>query len=136
MACSNCGAQLSAGVKFCPECGARQASLCAACGTPLLPGAKFCAECGTPTSEAAAARRTEPGDPSGSAAGPSGGPYVDGSRSPGTHGAAAGRDSGSERRLVSVLFADLVGFTHRADEADGRLRDAPGGKAAADFVPQ
>ena len=46
--CSNCGGALTAGAKFCPSCGQKQASAdaCPACGTPVQPGAKFCANCG------------------------------------------------------------------------------------------
>src|SRR5207253_170232 len=71
-------------------------SLCRSCGSPLLPGAKFCAECGTPT-------------------GPGATP-VDG-RVPavGTTQPAAPI---AERRLVSILFCDLVGFTTLAEGRD------------------
>ena len=46
--CSACGAQIAAGAKFCPECGAKQnaATFCAECGAQIAPGAKFCPECG------------------------------------------------------------------------------------------
>lgn len=43
--CTNCGAALIAGAKFCPECGTKVVSVCPKCGTPAL-GAKFCPECG------------------------------------------------------------------------------------------
>ena len=49
--CSNCGAEFSAGKKFCPECGQKMTPAggltCAKCGAALSPGAKFCPECGT-----------------------------------------------------------------------------------------
>lgn len=46
--CSECGTQLNAGAKFCPNCGAKQAaaSVCPGCGQPIQPGAKFCMNCG------------------------------------------------------------------------------------------
>jgi membrane protease subunit (stomatin/prohibitin family) len=46
--CSACGAQIAAGAKFCPECGAKQAteSFCTSCGKPIPAGTKFCPECG------------------------------------------------------------------------------------------
>jgi len=46
--CTACGAQIPAGVKFCPECGAKQAAagFCTSCGAAMTPGAKFCPECG------------------------------------------------------------------------------------------
>ena len=46
--CAECGTKLSAGAKFCPNCGAKQnaANVCPGCGNPVQPGAKFCANCG------------------------------------------------------------------------------------------
>lgn len=47
-ACIACGAPIASGSKFCPECGASQASpVCKTCGQTLKAGAKFCPECGT-----------------------------------------------------------------------------------------
>lgn len=46
--CSNCGAAIPAGSKFCPECGQKQAEgkFCPECGAKVAAGAKFCPECG------------------------------------------------------------------------------------------
>ncbi len=46
--CSACGASIPAGVKFCPECGAKQNSsaFCTSCGKEIPAGTKFCPECG------------------------------------------------------------------------------------------
>ena len=45
--CSQCGAALTANVKFCPECGQKQGEpICPKCGTKIAPGTKFCPECG------------------------------------------------------------------------------------------
>ena len=46
--CSACGAQIAAGAKFCPECGAKQnaGSFCISCGHEIPAGTKFCPECG------------------------------------------------------------------------------------------
>jgi hypothetical protein len=52
MKCVQCGVELAAGAKFCPECGAKQELKCAACGASLAPGAKFCPECGAKTDAA------------------------------------------------------------------------------------
>lgn len=46
--CSACGAVISAGSKFCPECGAKQnvGAFCSNCGKAIPAGTKFCPECG------------------------------------------------------------------------------------------
>lgn len=46
--CSACSAQIPAGSKFCPECGAKQTaeSFCTSCGKAIPSGTKFCPECG------------------------------------------------------------------------------------------
>ena len=97
MICSNCGTANEAGRKFCIECASRLAAGCPNCGTANPPAAKFCGECATPLSGAIA---TAPAD-----------------AAPG--GAEAERDHAvAERRLVSILFADLVGFTPFAEDRD------------------
>jgi membrane protease subunit (stomatin/prohibitin family) len=44
--CSNCGATVKEGVKFCPECGKPMGNVCPKCGKVVADGAKFCPECG------------------------------------------------------------------------------------------
>ena len=46
--CTACGKAIPAGVKFCPECGAKQAAsaFCTNCGKEIPAGTKFCPECG------------------------------------------------------------------------------------------
>ncbi len=48
-ACSNCGAALPAGAKFCSECGTKVNAkrFCTNCGKEIAVGAKFCPECGS-----------------------------------------------------------------------------------------
>ncbi len=94
MNCASCGTANEAGRKFCIECGARLAAACPSCGTPNPSGGKFCGECGA----ALAA-----GAPSAGAA-----PTASGDAAP----------TVAERRLVSVLFADLVGFTTISESRD------------------
>jgi class 3 adenylate cyclase/tetratricopeptide (TPR) repeat protein len=86
------------GRKFCIECGVALATVCPNCGTPNPPAAKFCGECATPLVSRSGAASTS------------------GAVVPGT--AIAPGPSAAERRLVSVLFADLVGFTPFAEERD------------------
>jgi class 3 adenylate cyclase len=95
--CSNCQTENAPGTKFCKECGTRLSLACATCGNALLPDAKFCGECGTPVSPAAT----------------SGSGVV-----PASARIAAPSAPVAERRIVSVLFADLVGFTTLAEGRD------------------
>ena len=101
MICPNCGTANEPGRKFCGECATRLAVTCPNCGSPNTPGVKFCGECGTTLAAATAAPSGVP-----AATGPAG-------ASPSSPGGPV-----AERRLVSVLFADLVGFTPFAEERD------------------
>ncbi|MGH2466523.1 MAG: AAA family ATPase, partial [Candidatus Limnocylindrales bacterium] len=101
--CAACGTESPVGRKFCAECGAALARSCPSCGAAVEPGQKFCAECGTGL----------------------GGANASGAR-PGQAVAATtvGTSTTSaavpvaERRLVSVLFTDLVGFTTLSEGRD------------------
>jgi class 3 adenylate cyclase/tetratricopeptide (TPR) repeat protein len=90
--CSNCGAENRDDAKFCGECGAGLAVLCPTCSTPNEPGRKFCYECGASLG----------GSPGSAAAVPT----------------QPRETPAAERRLVSVLFADLVGFTTLSESRD------------------
>ncbi len=88
MNCPNCSAAVQPGQRFCPSCGTRLDRGRANCGAALPDAARFCPECGTPTAEAPGAAPQEAAAPA------------------------------VERRLVSVLFVDLVGFTELAARLD------------------
>jgi len=87
--CPTCNAVNPAGTRFCLECGTRLGEQCQSCGAARVGEAKFCGECGAPFAA------TEHNAPTGTSTAPV-----------------------AERRLVSVLFADLVGFTPFAEERD------------------
>jgi class 3 adenylate cyclase/tetratricopeptide (TPR) repeat protein len=92
--CATCGTANDEGAKFCNECGTPLQTGCPTCGAANKPGAKFCNECG------AALTGTVPG------------------------AVAPPATAVAERRLVTVLFADLVGFTPFAEERDAEdVRD-------------
>jgi len=101
--CSSCGTDNGPGARFCTECATPLNAPCPACGTTNPPGAKFCAGCATPLSPAA--RRAVAG------------PQGPGTRGPG-RAPSGGPEPVAERRLVSILFADLVGFTTLAEGRD------------------
>jgi class 3 adenylate cyclase/tetratricopeptide (TPR) repeat protein len=95
--CASCGTENEAARKFCKECAARLSQACPSCGAANDADAKFCGECATPLVAGA------PRSPSATS-------------SPGPP--RAGELHVAERRLVSVLFADLVGFTTLAEGRD------------------
>ena len=88
MPCPSCGAPNPAGHRFCGQCGAALAARCPACGVEASPGERFCGSCGAPLS-------------------PRGAEAPAGTAAPQT-----------ERRVVSILFADLVGFTTLSEQRD------------------
>ncbi len=89
MTCSRCGTENRAGRRFCSQCGATLSVPCPECGAANEGDDKFCGNCGSTLSSASS------GEPRGVSRGPE-----------------------SERRLVSVLFADLVGFTTLSESRD------------------
>ena len=112
MRCASCGTENEAGRKFCEECGARLATGCPVCGSPNAATAKFCGECGARLAGAAAPAAAH-------------GASAPGASLPGAtaNGAPALASASSpapvaERRVVSVLFADLVGFTTLSEGRD------------------
>jgi class 3 adenylate cyclase/tetratricopeptide (TPR) repeat protein len=77
-------------MRFCVECGTALAQTCPSCGQPVQAGFKFCGHCGSAIGAAAelAAESAAPVVPL------------------------------AERRLCSVLFCDLVGFTPLSEARD------------------
>src|ERR1700720_524541 len=99
--CSNCQTANPEGAHFCMSCGAALAVSCPSCGTPAPAGARFCLSCGTAGPPGAAGTRG-PGPPApGAAPAPA----------PSTPGAPAASPHSEERRTVTVLFADISGYT-------------------------
>jgi class 3 adenylate cyclase/tetratricopeptide (TPR) repeat protein len=86
--CPTCSTPNPPGRKFCSQCGARLALPCPACGEANQPGDRFCGECGAGLAEDAPAQE------------------------------ASSLPSSAERRLVSVLFCDLVNFTSFSEHRD------------------
>src|SRR5215212_6531495 len=112
MRCSGCGVEDLAPLRFCRACGVRLAVACGACGTPCDVGSRFCGECGGSLEDSARPGTVATGA---DAAALSGAPVS------GTGAGAAGLARGleaEERRLVTILFADLVGFTALSERLD------------------
>ena len=98
MRCGQCDASVGEGDRFCGDCGANVGG-CPSCGEPLIPGKRFCRSCGLalPGALASSAARPSPAaaEPAGEASGPV-----------------------AERRVCSVLFCDVVGFTPLSEARD------------------
>src|SRR5262249_31946461 len=86
--CGECGARSPDGAAFCMACGVALARRCRSCGTPATAEARFCSACGSPPGQGGDA------------------PW------------AAEVAEHEERRTVTVLFADISGYTSIAERLD------------------
>ncbi len=87
--CPACGTPNDDAARFCASCGSRLLARCPVCGAEVPPQARFCPSCG------AALDATLPAETAGGTPPPL-----------------------EERRLVTIVFADLAGFTEHSDRAD------------------
>jgi class 3 adenylate cyclase/tetratricopeptide (TPR) repeat protein len=97
--CARCGKENRDDARFCRGCGAAFESACDACGASLLADAAFCDRCGAPARTAPAPSSYTPAHLA--------------ARIRATRAALEG-----ERKLVTVLFADVVGSTTIAERID------------------
>jgi len=115
MTCSACGEENRDAAKFCLGCGQRFSISCTGCGAELPAAARFCDQCGTPVAAAGAVSAAS----AGAAASPP--PPSPRSYTP-PHLAAkilTGRSAlEGERKQVTVLFADVSGFTALSERLD------------------
>src|SRR4051812_890811 len=91
MSCAACGTENPTGARFCMSCGAPLEQRCPNCGSAVPPEARFCMSCG--------GRLEAPGKPQ---------QPMRQSR----------EELPEERRRVTVLFADLSGYTSVAERMD------------------
>ena len=104
--CPGCRHDNRATARFCDNCGEALPRACAGCGTPLRAAAKFCDECGQPVAATAAAVVAAPA-PARAAQAPTGyTPKHLADRILTSRSALEG-----ERKQVTVVFVDCVGFT-------------------------
>src|SRR5579871_2730574 len=100
MPCSGCGFEVRDDFAFCPKCGAKQQTVCAGCGHACPPDFAFCPKCGTRVGAAAVAA-IAPAAPVRSPAPP-----------------ARASETTVDRRTVTVVFADLSGFSTLSEKLD------------------
>ncbi len=108
MKCQKCQTANREGRKFCHQCGAKLVVVCAGCGYENLCGERFCGECGNdlkgPEKEARAIDYTEPHSYT---------PKHLAEKILTTRSSIEG-----ERKLVTVLFADVANYTSMAEKLD------------------
>ncbi len=86
--CAQCGEANPIGQQFCGMCGAGLTLACPRCATPAPAGARFCGNCGAALDGSDAASAVHTPPPT------------------------------AERRLATVVFADLSGFTALSEHTD------------------
>ncbi|MBA3264778.1 MAG: AAA family ATPase, partial [Nocardioidaceae bacterium] len=94
--CGACAAPNEADSAFCEECGSPLGVTCPSCGAPISPGKRFCRACGAAQTSVSGSPQTsvEPRPP------------------------VPPETAVAERRVCSVLFCDLVGFTPLSESRD------------------
>ena len=91
MKCAGCGFDASSDFAFCPKCGSKLPAACPSCHSPCSPEFAFCPRCGA---------RLVASSP----------------EQPGRSAEASAPET--DRRPVTVLFADLSGFTALSERLD------------------
>src|SRR5947208_1419865 len=92
MRCPACATENPVEARFCMACGTRLEAVCPQCGANAVPAARFCIACGAAMQAAREPVLAPPQAPS--------------------------PDLPAERRRVTILFADLVGYTAMAERLD------------------
>src|SRR6187399_1810391 len=105
MTCARCQAEIPAGARFCPSCGAPVGVPCPQRSAPIFAGQRFCTGCGADAAPAA------PPSP----ASPATNPTEDG-----------------ERRHATVMFSDLSGYTALNESFDPEEVEALMARVKAD----
>ncbi len=95
MECHGCSRRLDDDARFCPGCGLAVEARCGACGASLDVDARFCKHCGAASGAAVGANDSRSRDQR--------------------------RDRVRERKVATLLFADLVGFTGLGETHDPEL---------------
>jgi adenylate cyclase len=119
MNCSGCGFQIQSGFAFCPKCGAKQPNSCPGCGFACAPDFAFCPRCGARVDAAPdAGKRSEPPPPMVAAVRetPIPSPAVETQRA--SQRTPHHVHADADRRTITVLFADLSGFTKLGEQLD------------------
>jgi len=107
MKCPKCQFDNREGAKFCKECGSKFELPCPSCGHSYQLGSKFCDECGHDVAEPKAAPAIDYSEPQSYT------PKFLADKILTSKGAIEG-----ERKLVTILFADVANFTSISEKLD------------------
>src|SRR5881409_2102221 len=109
MHCPHCRFEVAADFQFCPKCGNKLSRECLQCGYVCPPEFLYCPKCGTEISQATTVVSQSAVGTGRSAA------QVD---LPPAAARPISQVAEAERRPVTELFADVVGFTSLAEQLD------------------
>jgi len=107
MVCPKCQFENREGAKFCKECGAKLELACPKCGAIIISDSKFCDECGQALSKSAIATPVDYSEPQAYT------PSFLAKKILNTRSSIEG-----ERKLVTVLFADVANYTPMSEKLD------------------
>src|SRR6266566_1215154 len=114
MKCTNCRHENPPGQKFCGECGGRLEAVCPSCQASNPPGQKFCGECGAALAGKPASVEVAPARPTDRFASPES--YTPKHLAEKILTSKAAIEG--ERKRVTVMFADVSGFTAMSERLD------------------
>ncbi|MGO9566603.1 MAG: adenylate/guanylate cyclase domain-containing protein [Desulfomonilaceae bacterium] len=107
MKCPECGHENREGAKFCDECGGKLELVCSECGKTNRVGAKFCDDCGHDLRKPKESKPLDYDQPHSYT------PKHLADKILSTRSSIEG-----ERKLVTVMFADVAGFTSMSERLD------------------
>lgn len=110
MICPNCSTVNPDNARYCISCGQPLPQVCAVCGAINPPEARFCNQCGSPLGASPPSTSRE-----------NGAGQQNGKRPPGvvlTNATTPAEEASEQRRVVTILFADLTSSTALAEDLD------------------
>ncbi|HEX8996919.1 MAG TPA: adenylate/guanylate cyclase domain-containing protein [Ktedonobacterales bacterium] len=119
MTCPHCGAANAENARFCVSCGRPLPRICPNCGSVNPPGARFCNQCGFALEAQPAPAQMTPAAVAG-ATGELGAASAVAPAAPDlvADGATSLAEETEQRRVVTVLFADVANSTSLAESLD------------------